>query len=162
MKARFEAHVDATAGHTLFPFRGGTVSIRLRRARGRDDPQFDQSGRRTLGDDIYKLDQSLADLPRSLCRQYLWCGFLSNVDPISMSACSPHTHLEGNDGNRIVLDSVITCPQCGLARTGRMPADACQIVYECPGCGIRLRPKPGDCCVFCSYGSVRCPAVQLV
>jgi hypothetical protein len=23
-----------------------------------------------------------------------------------------------------------------------------------------LRPKPGDCCVFCSYGSVPCPPIQ--
>ena len=29
------------------------------------------------------------------------------------------------------------------------------------GCRVRLRPKPGDCCVFCSYGSVRCPPKQL-
>ncbi|MDD2796322.1 MAG: GDCCVxC domain-containing (seleno)protein [Acidocella sp.] len=24
-----------------------------------------------------------------------------------------------------------------------------------------LRPKPGDCCVLCSYGSVPCPPIQL-
>ncbi|WP_349666169.1 GDCCVxC domain-containing (seleno)protein, partial [Sinorhizobium sp. 6-117] len=23
-----------------------------------------------------------------------------------------------------------------------------------------LRPRPGDCCVFCSFGSVKCPPVQ--
>jgi hypothetical protein len=23
-----------------------------------------------------------------------------------------------------------------------------------------LRPKQGDCCVFCSYGTVPCPPVQ--
>ncbi|HEY7997903.1 MAG TPA: GDCCVxC domain-containing (seleno)protein, partial [Pseudolabrys sp.] len=28
------------------------------------------------------------------------------------------------------------------------------------GCGERLKPKPGDCCVFCSYGSVPCPPMQ--
>ena len=27
--------------------------------------------------------------------------------------------------------------------------------------GAALRPKPGDCCVFCSYGSVPCPPVQM-
>jgi PAS domain S-box-containing protein len=31
---------------------------------------------------------------------------------------------------------------------------------ECAGCGALLRPKPGDCCVFCSYGSVPCPPIQ--
>ncbi|MGH7537526.1 MAG: GDCCVxC domain-containing (seleno)protein [Gemmatimonadales bacterium] len=27
-------------------------------------------------------------------------------------------------------------------------------------CQKLLRPKPGDCCVFCSYGSVECPPRQ--
>ena len=26
---------------------------------------------------------------------------------------------------------------------------------------ILIQPLPGDCCVFCSYGSVRCPPKQL-
>jgi hypothetical protein len=41
-----------------------------------------------------------------------------------------------------------------------MPLDACQWFYECTGCGALLKPKTGDCCVFCSYGSVPCPPVQ--
>ena len=59
------------------------------------------------------------------------------------------------------LESVITCPHCGFAKRERMPTDACQFFYECSGCGTRLKPKPGDCCVFCSYGSVPCPPVQM-
>jgi len=35
-----------------------------------------------------------------------------------------------------------------------MPTDACQFFYECAGCKRILRPKTGECCVFCSYGSV--------
>ena len=31
---------------------------------------------------------------------------------------------------------------------------------ECERCKTLLRPKAGDCCVFCSYGSVKCPPVQ--
>ncbi|EPX7158509.1 GDCCVxC domain-containing (seleno)protein [Pseudomonas aeruginosa] len=23
-----------------------------------------------------------------------------------------------------------------------------------------MRPNPGDCCVFCSFGSVPCPPIQ--
>jgi hypothetical protein len=42
-----------------------------------------------------------------------------------------------------------------------MPTDACQFFYECPACAALLRPTAGDCCVFCSYGSVKCPPVQL-
>lgn len=42
-----------------------------------------------------------------------------------------------------------------------MPTDFCQFYDECPSCRTLLRPKPGDCCVFCSYGSVPCPSIQL-
>jgi hypothetical protein len=60
----------------------------------------------------------------------------------------------------MILESMITCPHCATAKLETMPTDACQFFYECAGCGERLRPKPGDCCVFCSYGSVRCPPIQ--
>lgn len=60
----------------------------------------------------------------------------------------------------MTLDSIITCPHCGTAKRERMPSNACQFFYDCTGCGARLKPKPGDCCVFCSYGSVRCPSKQ--
>lgn len=59
-----------------------------------------------------------------------------------------------------ILDSTLTCPQCGHSRTERMPTDACQWFYECTECHTLLRPKPGDCCVFCSYADVPCPPVQ--
>ena len=38
--------------------------------------------------------------------------------------------------------------------------DTCQIFYECVSCKTVLHPKPGDCYVFCSYGSVKCPPMQ--
>jgi len=60
-----------------------------------------------------------------------------------------------------VLDSVLTCPHCGHAKAEGMPTDACQFFYECEHCKAMLRPKAGDCCVFCSYGSVKCPPVQM-
>lgn len=62
--------------------------------------------------------------------------------------------------NTARLESVLTCPQCGFARTEIMPTDACQFFYQCEGCKAILKPKGGDCCVFCSYGSVKCPPVQ--
>jgi hypothetical protein len=37
---------------------------------------------------------------------------------------------------------------------------ACQFFYMCTGCGTKLRPQSGDCCVFCFYGSVPCPPMQ--
>jgi len=41
-----------------------------------------------------------------------------------------------------------------------MPLNACQYFYDCKGCGELLKAKPGDCCVFCSYGTVQCPPMQ--
>ena len=58
------------------------------------------------------------------------------------------------------LLSIITCPHCGYAATERMPLNVCQIFYDCKGCGARLKPKPGDCCMFCFYGSIPCPSMQ--
>jgi len=60
----------------------------------------------------------------------------------------------------MIVHSTITCPACGTSRAETMPTDACQFFYDCTGCGVLLRPKQGDCCVFCSYGSVPCPPVQ--
>jgi len=56
--------------------------------------------------------------------------------------------------------STLTCPECGARTTETMPVEACQFFYDCPACGAVLRPQPGDCCVFCSYGSVPCPPRQ--
>ncbi|HEY1045857.1 MAG TPA: GDCCVxC domain-containing (seleno)protein [Bacteroidia bacterium] len=61
---------------------------------------------------------------------------------------------------QVILESVITCPECGHCKRETMPTDACQYFYECEGCGKVLKPKNGDCCVYCSYGSVKCPPIQ--
>ena len=60
----------------------------------------------------------------------------------------------------MIAESTITCPICKVTKTEVMPTDACQFFYECAVCKTLLRPKPGDCCVFCSYGSVPCPPIQ--
>lgn len=56
--------------------------------------------------------------------------------------------------------ATLTCPHCGYRAREEMPLDACSYFYECRGCGKLLKPLPGDCCVFCSYGDVKCPPVQ--
>ncbi|MEQ1837424.1 MAG: GDCCVxC domain-containing (seleno)protein [Candidatus Nitrotoga sp.] len=61
----------------------------------------------------------------------------------------------------VTLQSVITCPHCSTAKEENMPTDACQFFYECSACHIVLCPKTGDCCVFCSYGSMPCPSIQV-
>lgn len=60
----------------------------------------------------------------------------------------------------MILESTIHCPECGQDTQETMPEDYCQYMYQCPHCGAMLRPLAGDCCVFCSYGSVVCPSKQ--
>ena len=62
--------------------------------------------------------------------------------------------------NDIIEESTLCCPHCGHHKTEIMPADVCLYYYECESCRVLLRPKKGDCCVYCSYGSVPCPSVQ--
>jgi hypothetical protein len=61
----------------------------------------------------------------------------------------------------IIAKSIITCPHCAHQKEETMPKDACQYFYECESCHLVLKPKEGDCCVYCSYGSVKCPPVQI-
>nr|WP_087146214.1 GDCCVxC domain-containing (seleno)protein [Crenothrix polyspora] len=61
----------------------------------------------------------------------------------------------------MILESIITCPFCGFQKAEIMPIDFCLFFYECLGCKALLKPKQGDCCVFCSYGSVKCPPIQI-
>jgi len=62
--------------------------------------------------------------------------------------------------NEIILESTITCPECNHQTTEHMHTGSCQFFYESTSCQTVLRPKEGDCCVFCSYGDVKCPSVQ--
>ena len=68
--------------------------------------------------------------------------------------------MDGTQAGELRLTSELTCPHCGHKAVEVMPTDACIYFYDCAGCGAMLKPKPGDCCVFCSYGSVPCPPMQ--
>jgi hypothetical protein len=60
-------------------------------------------------------------------------------------------------------ESTVVCPQCGAAKIESMPLDFCQVMYDCEACGAILRPKTGDCCIYCiycTYGDVPCPPKQ--
>lgn len=61
----------------------------------------------------------------------------------------------------VLLESTITCPNCEHKEEEIMPTNACQYFYECKNCKEMLKPKLGDCCVFCTYGTVACPPIQL-
>jgi hypothetical protein len=64
------------------------------------------------------------------------------------------------EAHRMIKQSIITCPKCGHQAIETMPTDACVFFYVCKGCGEKLKPLAGDCCVFCSYGSAPCPPMQ--
>jgi len=56
--------------------------------------------------------------------------------------------------------SNIKCPKCGFEKREIMHENSCQFFYSCNSCDFLLKPKKDDCCVFCSYGDVKCPPIQ--
>ena len=62
--------------------------------------------------------------------------------------------------NESSLTSEITCPKCGHKKMETLPTNVCLLKYTCEKCNADLFPKGEDCCVFCSYGSKKCPSKQ--
>ena len=56
--------------------------------------------------------------------------------------------------------SKITCPKCGHEEIESLPTDVCVIKYRCKKCYAELTPKKGDCCVYCTHGTHKCPSMQ--
>jgi len=79
---------------------------------------------------------------------------------IGLAAASVLNFVANRQCTRCATKSTLTCPHCAFAKEELMPTDACQFFYECTNCGAVLKPKTCDCCVFCSYGSVKCPPKQ--
>lgn len=65
------------------------------------------------------------------------------------------------NGQEFERFSELICPECGHKKTEEMPTDACLFFYECESCKTLLKPNAGDCCVFCSFGTVKCPPMQM-
>lgn len=61
----------------------------------------------------------------------------------------------------MILESVLTCPECGFKKEEEMPENACQFFYKCTNCKTVIKAKKGDCCVYCSYGDTPCPPAQI-
>ncbi len=63
-------------------------------------------------------------------------------------------------GTKLSMLSEITCPKCNTKKTETMPTDVCMLSYTCQNCKTVLHPQDGDCCVFCTYGTHKCPSKQ--
>lgn len=63
---------------------------------------------------------------------------------------------------RVRYFSVVTCPTCGHCSRESMPASASVRLFLCKHCCELIKPVPGNCCVYCSHGSVPCPYQQRV
>src|SRR5436309_2720792 len=104
--------------------------------------------------------------PRTLARVRPATSTRRSKNPANRQRAVPAAGLDPNAKERyvltlrIILTSVLTCPECGHQCEETMPLDSCQYFYECRFCKTLIKPKPGDCCVFCSYGAVKCPPKQ--
>jgi hypothetical protein len=79
---------------------------------------------------------------------------------LGLMAAALWNYVSTRRGRQPILRSTITCPHCRHESEQTMPTNACVFFYDCPSCNTRLKPRSGDCCVFCSYGSVPCPPIQ--
>ena len=82
-----------------------------------------------------------------------------------MISCSEEKKTEISEENKtekkeVELHSDITCPSCGFTKNEAMPTEQCMLRYTCTKCNIEMYAQEGDCCVFCSYGTVKCPSVE--
>ncbi|WP_370622950.1 GDCCVxC domain-containing (seleno)protein [Polynucleobacter sp. MWH-Berg-3C6] len=56
--------------------------------------------------------------------------------------------------------STITCPYCRASESLEIPIGSSQHLYRCRACSSILKPKSGDCCIFCSFGDLDCSSAE--
>lgn len=67
---------------------------------------------------------------------------------------------EAKSSTKLSESSEITCPKCNFTKEEVLPTDVCVIKYTCKNCKYEMTPIKGDCCVYCSYGTHKCPSKQ--
>lgn len=77
---------------------------------------------------------------------------------ITQDSCCKKDTIESS--TQVSETSEITCPNCGYKKTETLPTEVCLIKYTCDSCSTVSYSKDGDCCVFCSYGTHKCPSKQ--
>lgn len=82
----------------------------------------------------------------------------SSSKEITQDSCCKKDTIESS--TQVSETSEITCPKCGYKKTETLPTEVCLIKYTCDSCSAISYSKDGDCCVFCSYGTHKCPSKQ--
>jgi len=101
-----------------------------------------------------------ADVPQQRARVHIFgAACVRRAEDVVASTCISGTpvtlELKGNcyaplsiEAHRealstVILESVLTCPNCGQKREEVMPTDACQYFYECTSCKTCLNLRRG-------------------
>ena len=92
--------------------------------------------------------------------QYSGIFMVMGIGLLSWAGYSFYKKNNQTSMDTLQLQSLLTCPHCQHTKEETMPTNACQFFYECDNCKKILKPKKGDCCVYCSYGTVACPPIQ--
>jgi hypothetical protein len=66
----------------------------------------------------------------------------------------------GSVSAAVFTTTKVTCPVCRVVHVEQMPTEGWLFLYVCPSCEELVCPRPGECCVFCSYADQVCPPNQ--
>lgn len=86
-------------------------------------------------------------------------GFVGCMGFVGRALALPRKILPVWDG--VTKVSAVTCPACKKKTQVTMSSENATRVFHCPNCLTWLSPKKGDHCIFDSYGSVKCQAIQI-
>lgn len=90
----------------------------------------------------------------------LFACSVQTEEPVPYIEIDSTKYYLNTETDSVSLESEITCPKCNFKKAEVMPTEVCLIKYTCTNCKTDLHPKEGDCCVFCTYGTHKCPSKQ--
>ncbi|MGB0846810.1 MAG: GDCCVxC domain-containing (seleno)protein [Thiolinea sp.] len=62
----------------------------------------------------------------------------------------------------IILECTLTCPSCQTKESLTMVQGRSESFFTCTHCSTTHLTKLGECCIYCSYGTVSCPTIQSI
>jgi hypothetical protein len=86
-------------------------------------------------------------------------GFVTFLGSVGRTIAAPRS--PNLDWAGVVKETHMTCPVCDTKVREKMSSEALRRIYHCPKCLAWLSTKKGDHCVYDSYGSIKCPRMQI-